>query len=1462
MIFQKFFVSTSVLAVILSMSLSGVTLPQKVAYADTAFTVDDNGDGGDSNPGNGLCDDGSGSCTLRAAAEEANALAGTDTINFNGMTVTATADIFLKGNVTLIGSGIIDFNNTGLLYVTDGAGPPGPVDNVVIDGITIQNANNSCLYFITDDADEGGNSLTVENVTISGCQSYGIEGSGTNILFFQNNISDFAANESGIQLAGGSGYEIDGNVIDNTAQNGANTSVGISIAGVVSGVTVTNNDISNVKIGIYTSGDSSDITIGGAVAEDGNNISTREELMSGFGIQVESTDTAIQNNDLISAQGVGALGGGIYVNSVIDHPIQSNTVTNYGAFGISVEDNTVTIGGESAELGNVLTGCSKGISVSGNSGNTIQYNTIDGDGIAGTGMEFSAVSDSIIDHNVVDGYSVDGSTGISFIDGSTGNTVSESVLTGNESVYQAETGDEDINYLEDVSFEQSLEGVGMTVDTGIIDVSFKVRSHVTADNTQTNVSGAVVIVTDADDLETSLGATDVNGVTSYSDYLSAYQVDSTGKINVKTPYTVSVTHETYGELSSSFDTYTSTVNGLEVSFDYASTFEASLTPIAMDAVNYLYRLIYVCSLTGQGQQITMDNTSVGCADGIEGFDWATVDITGGDYAGEKWSLVLRTDVFTAMADIGTWLDQYSGVGADNYNVTNEFLDDVDPDDNIAANGADNDYSFDLPEGGSVVAGFTDPGTLAVVEIDYYASYSPLKVRVGGEYVNYDDMFAYEGVAGESVVDGDGDLVNITGETQGFEWAAVTYTLVGDLTATHSTFLMSRDVYADLDAVDAWLQAMVDAGTIQDDYSIDFYSGPGGDLSFDTPLVYLNEEGSDFTFFWWPENILEEYRIGFTDGATYPAYLSAIENPPTVSLSAVDVTSISENGESVTFTFSLAEGEETDRDIEVFMGWDEDSFPICTDGDCVGDRARLTEGDLIIPEGETSTNYTIATINNSDDEENLIEQFYASGAVNAKADASQTVTVTIVDDDRGNVSGYSVIEEEDVPAEEDIEDDVVEEDVGDEEEQGEEENIPEGGVEVEDDIDGATDTVIGTIADILKEKKDSSVPDIVDAISYYESEYHAGPDEGSELVPEVFPVDGGEGILNVLDGDELVDEQLQAVEEKINEVYESYFGQDVRVIFVYLYSKSEIAKMAEEAQKGGKTLLVLGEKSDYDNDGIPDVLNIAYGYPMFNEDADSDGLTNADELFLDTNPYEKDVDFDLPRVTNVDGFMVGAMPSFRVAGLVGDEVELFLIPADSYDGGNDDFVEQMSLGKTVIDEGHKGEITARYAIPNGVYYVIVNGQNGFGEAAKFTVDASIDKDLTKPEFVEIDTLQGQSTSVLEIGLFVKISLNAFSEATDGEFDTKKYIASKASQLEDIQIIRGKTVPNKRVFITMRSVVFSSVVISDAKGNFEVKIAKNKLDLHNEEHFLTAYATSWEGQMSSALGMRLIKSVPVK
>ena len=65
---------------LLSLVLQLTLLP---ASAQLTLTVNSIADGGDSLPGDGVCDDGTGACTLRAAIEEANSTTGADTVAFD-----------------------------------------------------------------------------------------------------------------------------------------------------------------------------------------------------------------------------------------------------------------------------------------------------------------------------------------------------------------------------------------------------------------------------------------------------------------------------------------------------------------------------------------------------------------------------------------------------------------------------------------------------------------------------------------------------------------------------------------------------------------------------------------------------------------------------------------------------------------------------------------------------------------------------------------------------------------------------------------------------------------------------------------------------------------------------------------------------------------------------------------------------------------------------------------------------------------------------------------------------------------------------------------------------------------------------------------------------------------------------------------------------------------------------------
>jgi CSLREA domain-containing protein len=121
--------------------LATLSLFAAPASAATTLTVTNLGDASDDNIGNGVCHTAGGVCTLRAAIQEANALAGADTIN-----ITATGTIVLgsmlppiTSAITITGPGAasltISGNNlVGVMQVNSGA-------VASLSGVTIANGN-------------------------------------------------------------------------------------------------------------------------------------------------------------------------------------------------------------------------------------------------------------------------------------------------------------------------------------------------------------------------------------------------------------------------------------------------------------------------------------------------------------------------------------------------------------------------------------------------------------------------------------------------------------------------------------------------------------------------------------------------------------------------------------------------------------------------------------------------------------------------------------------------------------------------------------------------------------------------------------------------------------------------------------------------------------------------------------------------------------------------------------------------------------------------------------------------------------------------------------------------------------------------------------------------------------------------------------------------------------------------
>lgn len=413
--------------VVLSRERSAPVVVHSVA---STFTVNSTTDTSDAIPGNGVCNDGSGNCTLRAAIEEANASAGADMINFGigSGAVTISLGFVLPQiteTLTLDGTTQPGFAGSPLVEISGAGVSPGQdgfaiqADNCVVRGFVINRFAGLPNFGSGIDLLNSSNSIIEGNFIGTGV-------SGTGAL----------ANETGVMIAGGTGNTVGGtvaaarnlisgnndagvvigsdanlvlgNFIGTDAAGGAalgngqggirvgavpNNTIGGTAAGarnLISGNAgdgvrfnnvggVTGNLVQGNFIGTNATGNApipndagvffngSDITVGGTTPAAGNLISSNAG--SGVQINTSATNNAVQGNFIgTNAAGLAALPNGENGVSVTDAPNNQIGGTAAGARNL-ISGNQLTgvvVFGATA-TGNTIQGNFVGTDVTGNS---------------------------------------------------------------------------------------------------------------------------------------------------------------------------------------------------------------------------------------------------------------------------------------------------------------------------------------------------------------------------------------------------------------------------------------------------------------------------------------------------------------------------------------------------------------------------------------------------------------------------------------------------------------------------------------------------------------------------------------------------------------------------------------------------------------------------------------------------------------------------------------------------------------------------------------------------------------------------------------------------------------------------------------------------------------------------------------------------------------------------------------
>ena len=341
-----------------------------------ALTVNTTGDGSDVNPGDKSCDIGGGVCTLRAAIEEANAVAGVNKISFD---IPAASD-----------SGCIA--STAVCTIKPTSALPATTDPVIIDGYTQPGSSLNI-----NAATQGSNAvLKVEldgSMGVSCCPA--LEIGGENSIVTGLVIHSFG---TGILLSS-NGNRVEGNFIGTDVDGSAslgNVANGVKVTGVsnnkIGGTTPGSRNVisGNGKHGVLIEGSSATVVQGNLIGTDvsgsadlGNSLSG-VHLLGASGNSIGGTVPGAGN--VISANGKGvaitlsAEGNQLQGNFIGTDVSGTSALAN--GLGVEIMGSNNTVGGSAPGARNVISGNEQsGVAIMGtlpkaSSGNQVQGNLI------------------------------------------------------------------------------------------------------------------------------------------------------------------------------------------------------------------------------------------------------------------------------------------------------------------------------------------------------------------------------------------------------------------------------------------------------------------------------------------------------------------------------------------------------------------------------------------------------------------------------------------------------------------------------------------------------------------------------------------------------------------------------------------------------------------------------------------------------------------------------------------------------------------------------------------------------------------------------------------------------------------------------------------------------------------------------------------------------------------------------
>lgn len=335
-----------------------------------SFTVNTATMNPDASPGNGICADSTGLCSLIAAMQEANSLAGSDSISIPAGTYYLPGRLEPTEAVTFTGAGM----NSTVIHGRDAGGQPAFQirANVTISGLEIQGFTQAVVISST----QSNRTVNLSNVRVYNCGNYLAETgpavhNGCSTCSMQisnsalsNNFSDSCGAVSNYGSLSISNSLIVGNTAS-TGYGGAVCSSGVGNSMIVNSSLIHSNSADNIDNGYGGAFDLRSGTYGIELSEIFSNIagSGGGAIAISFGALTVSltkiygntanyggglslsADSATIDQCLIMDNEAAGFGGGIYAwkSANISNSSIVNNLAGAKGGGIAVNDQTVTI---------------------------------------------------------------------------------------------------------------------------------------------------------------------------------------------------------------------------------------------------------------------------------------------------------------------------------------------------------------------------------------------------------------------------------------------------------------------------------------------------------------------------------------------------------------------------------------------------------------------------------------------------------------------------------------------------------------------------------------------------------------------------------------------------------------------------------------------------------------------------------------------------------------------------------------------------------------------------------------------------------------------------------------------------------------------------------------------------------------------------------------------------------------